>query len=658
MYNMYTSNIILQADGLPYPELNELRAFMMHPIFLVVLGCNMLLEYDPVGIRPWSIFAHVVGFLANLLRIVLSILFFLLELLILPVRIILGAMLTPAAFAFSLGHIYALPCAILHAALLGSGGTVLRLVTLAKCSDPDFYVHVRNAGALGRVLCFRMSNARHASYLAASFNIRQRAGFGPEVLWVRGQSVFVADWTIFSLSNIWSCWLRKLNSKVWATWKLLDLKTMEWRRVVITADMDFQDRFRDTLSRYSTWRELFSMSSTPAEDSEGTGLCPTSIRVRKLRLEQEQYCFGELYISRSTKNHMVVDVESGERCTHRENPAGAPQVALFRTSNPIEERNGEMPITEQNGSSFVEEHIEQSSRRGGEKRVPPILNPVEHDVGITVDHQLSSQKKPTTLLPTVEGNTRTSTYSLINGEQTPKPDPDAADEKREIGYTERTFAVPFLELCGSEEMILSMEHLDVLNTLEDLDNLYRSPLGWNKYHLMRAMDHQIKLVRYDRRLFGHLMAIISSIFIYVQFRDGSVDNLLHISVDVYALIVANYALLTAYAAEVLTGPVTDVTEVKSERYGVIATRAIDRGYVRGFHVPNGEWLRYENGLETLPIHVVRRSEVNLTCNSVVRDGIDGPKIRIIGYESQQGHRRDSRHAGYSVEEMDWIDHGD
>lgn len=181
-------------------------------------------------------------------------------------------------------------------------------------------------------------------------------------------------------------------------------------------------------------------------------------------------------------------------------------------------------------------------------------------------------------------------------------------------------------------------YVGTIADLPDLEEYYNSPLGWNKYHHMQAAGNQIMVTRYDRRVLTHAIATMSSLSYYVQFRDSS-EGWLGLSVDLYGLVLANYALITGYAAEILIGKVNDVVDAKSDRYGVIVTKAIDRGYVRGFHVPHGEWLRYKNGDSDFPKHEVSATEVNTTCNSFVFQSEQGMKIKAHGYQRDHGEVR-------------------
>lgn len=184
--------------------------------------------------------------------------------------------------------------------------------------------------------------------------------------------------------------------------------------------------------------------------------------------------------------------------------------------------------------------------------------------------------------------------------------------------------------CGRWAHKKSIEHLGTMDRMEDLEELYNSPLGWNKYHKMRAAGNKIQVSRLDRRALVHIIAFASSMIFYVQFRDAKEPGWLGASVDLYALTFANYAFITLYAAEILTGAVNDIVEAKSVRYGVICTRAIDRGFVRGFYVPGGHWLSYENGSKDLPWYPVTKTQINVTCNSVIQCS-SGSNVKVAGY---------------------------
>lgn len=216
-----------------------------------------------------------------------------------------------------------------------------------------------------------------------------------------------------------------------------------------------------------------------------------------------------------------------------------------------------------------------------------------------------------------------------------------SDTPASSGLRRRTALQRRTDMAWKLAIVVSYVDLGLISELFELDEWYNSPLGWNKYHLMRAEGTRIRIVRRDRRALSHLIATISSLLLYLQFRDSS-QGWLGLSIELYGLIIANYALVTGYAAEILIGKVSELVNAKSDRYGVIATRAIDRGYVRGFHVPNGDWLRYKNGHEDLPTHGVTKTEVNVTCNSTVQQTQAGMKIRTFGYNGDPGEELDWR----------------
>ena len=195
---------------------------------------------------------------------------------------------------------------------------------------------------------------------------------------------------------------------------------------------------------------------------------------------------------------------------------------------------------------------------------------------------------------------------------------------------------------GSPAFSTSDESCGEISTLYELEEYYNSPLGWNKYHRMTKEGNKIRVSRPDRRIMSHLLALLSSLSLYLWYKDSSKGRF-GLFIDLHALIVANYAFITAYAGEILVGKYSEVVDAKSERYGIIVTRAIDQGYVRGFHVPNGNWLIYKNGEKGSEVHKITKTEVNATCNSVVKDEGIGMRIKVIGYDDQL------------VDEFDWVE---
>lgn len=76
-------------------------------------------------------------------------------------------------------------------------------------------------------------------------------------------------------------------------------------------------------------------------------------------------------------------------------------------------------------------------------------------------------------------------------------------------------------------------------------------------------------------------------------------------------------------------------DAKNERYGIMVTRAIDQGYVRGFNTENSRCLIYQNKDKGDEVHEITKTEVNATCNLVVREEGNGMKITVIGYDGKE-----------------------
>lgn len=193
-----------------------------------------------------------------------------------------------------------------------------------------------------------------------------------------------------------------------------------------------------------------------------------------------------------------------------------------------------------------------------------------------------------------------------------------------------------IEEEGKDKVGPKFKALDNLGTVSkscELENLLYSPLGWNKYHRMEAYENKVKVRRFDRRCSAHLLALAASIillsFFFNRSRTSS-DNasssksLESLSVDVYALVLAVYVFVSTFAGEAIFGMVEDIAEAKSERYGLIVNRAINSGFVRGFHVmdyngKNGKWMVHKNEelKDASVIHQVSIHEAKLM-NSVIQ----------------------------------------
>lgn len=170
-------------------------------------------------------------------------------------------------------------------------------------------------------------------------------------------------------------------------------------------------------------------------------------------------------------------------------------------------------------------------------------------------------------------------------------------------------------------------HLKTFSNIRELEDLFYSPLGFNKYHHMEAYENMIKVHRPDRRWNAHLLALVSSFLLLCFFQyqssassetEFSFFSLDTLSVDVIGLLIANYVFISAFAAEALTGKVEDIVDARNERYGLIVSKALNGGFVRGFHVVDekGEsydWMFYENEdrQRASAIHQTSTDEVQL-----------------------------------------------
>ncbi|KAI0561906.1 hypothetical protein FGB62_69g117 [Gracilaria domingensis] len=481
LYNMYSRNIRAEGDGIGYNELNLLRAILLEPVLYVVMRSNLLLHFNFGLMNGYVILGHGLGLIFNLFRLVISVSILIFEAIAWPVRIIVGIALAPIAMLLSAGHVYALPCKVIHELLFDTGFIHVRRITVSQF--PVSRKRVLNAGVLGPVQVYEASSGKQASYIASYLQIQQRCGNGPESIWIHGRHVLVSDWRQISLSGILQ------RGKF--SWDLLDLRTWHWRRTI------FQFGDKGILTRSSPHRaHLENGSCVDSPESSAT----------------------ECDVGNSMAD------------------AGVNSITDFRDE-----------------TRFM------TTRSEG----------------------LNQQQ-------------------ILTGIQT----------------------------ASLRKNVLSDETLDPLSTLSEVEEFYTSPLGWNKYHWMQATGNQVRVLRRDRRVLAHITALVSCLFLYFQFREES-TGWFGISVELQALLVANYALVVVYAAEIVVGKTVDIVDAKSERYGTIVTRAIDSGFVRGFHVPNGHWLGYKNGAEWLPWHSVTPEEVNATCNSVVFKTGYGRKIKVL-----------------------------
>ena len=114
-YLMYLGNLRVEGDGMPFPELNLLRLVLLYPIIFVVMGINLLIDYNYDKPTMSVIYlAHAMGFVVNIIRIVLSSVIFVVEVAALPFRIVIGTLLSPLALYISAGHIYAIGVSAVH----------------------------------------------------------------------------------------------------------------------------------------------------------------------------------------------------------------------------------------------------------------------------------------------------------------------------------------------------------------------------------------------------------------------------------------------------------------------------------------------------------------------------------------------------------------
>lgn len=504
-FHMYSENLQIEGDGLPYFELVALRALLLYPLNRVILNVNMKLSLSYNG----RVFFHAFGLFYNVIRVVASLTILLIEIPAFLLRLVLGYILYPVAIKLTAGHIYALPLAVIHSLISVPHKTSHCTVDVAMRSINSEKV---NAGWLGPVTCFEAKNFQDASYIAAIYMLQQRGGGGPEVVCIRDNRVFVSMWRPLSISALFST-----SDQV--SWKLMDPVTYITRHVVVTFKKGLQESVRPSSSSNGTRNTPPQNNATPQQNA---------------------------HASRNLSQSNVA------------------------------------------ASQYVVVPVEQTSD------------------SVTVVRPASAQYPP-------EQST------MLLGRHSSSPDSRTPSQRLNDNEALRSIDGKRLKA------FFSNQHLGTMDKLEELEELYNSPRGWNKYHKMRAVGTNVQVTRNDRRALGHLMALVWSLLIYWQFRDPKEPGWFGSSVDLYALVLANYAFITTYAAELLTGPVNDVTDAKSGRYGVICTRAIDSGFVRGFHVPGGHWLNYKNGDERLPWYTVTKTEVNVTCDCVMMDS-SGTKV--------------------------------
>lgn len=614
-YCKYAGNLTVEGDGLGYLDLNVLRLFVNRMCSLQILLANRLLETNP-DTWTYSVYlAHTTASTFNGLRVLLSLVILVLEIVVLPVRFVVGIVFNSILTTLSLGHMYALPMELSfslsrvyqHTWLIYflpiHNPLVLRTVKVAPLRDPHARITIRNAGLHGPVWCCRMSNAHNASMLAAQFKIRQRAGDGPEAILVTGAYVYISRWVPLSASSIFPDLMRHLspndlprsifrNSALQedrniASWKMLDTTTHEWRMTLIEFEDKWTERVRDAPPRrFPTLEEMRVGVRTHYSLYINAAVDPNPARVMD-----------------SNPHSVNIPVDAGNESPGQVQQQGQPQDQPVHTA------------PSPSHPTFSSSHIPSGAHPS---------NQALQNQSLQVPAVEEAAENTTTVAAAVQFET---TLSSVRSR-----------EQR-------------VHLCGVRSYLVSDEHLGTVSTLQQLEEIYNSPLGWNKYSHMRARGDKIEVVRNDRRVLGHILAILSSIILYVQFRDRD-EGWAGSSIDLNALIFTNYAFITAYAAQIITGPVLDVVEAKSDRYGIMVTRAIDRGFVRGFHVRHGEWLDYRNGAVHLPCHEVRRSEVNLSCNSVVAARDEGLKVKVLAYNYMQSIRAIESKL-YEYHELPW-----
>ena len=87
----------------------------------------------------------------------------------------------------------------------------------------------------------------------------------------------------------------------------------------------------------------------------------------------------------------------------------------------------------------------------------------------------------------------------------------------------------------------SSESRGKISTRYELEQYYSNLLGWTNYYKMSKEGNKVRVCHPDRRLMSHLVALLSSLSLYLWYK-YSTNKILGLSVDLQALIIAYYAL--------------------------------------------------------------------------------------------------------------------
>ena len=198
-FGMYSGNIAAEADGLGYSELNILRAlfFELSIQGLLVLLSN--LEYSRKHNIHMSLLLRYLSWWyewsVGFWMIVFKIPILLVELVVWPIRFVLGIFLDGVSLIFSGGQLYELKGAFV--APFACTTRRIKVRNLVPCRITTIPIF-----CLGKVLWFETSNQSDASYIVSVLKLQQRCGTGPEGILLDGTNVFVSWWRPWTLTSL------------------------------------------------------------------------------------------------------------------------------------------------------------------------------------------------------------------------------------------------------------------------------------------------------------------------------------------------------------------------------------------------------------------------------------------------------------------------
>lgn len=231
-FGMYSENITVEADDLASHEVKILRALVLQPFVTAAIHYSSFLAYTSLKAEVTPLRPTVISYVfsvpvylsfiifSNLGRIICTICCLLIELCAWPIRVILGAALSPITTSFSLGHVYAFSYSCLIHSYCSC--TTTRRIKVKN----SVYCRIRTdpASFFGKVLWFQTRSHSDASYITAVLKIQQRCGTGPEGILLDGKNVFVSWWRPWTITNL----VRGRETE----WSLWDVQGLIWRRML------------------------------------------------------------------------------------------------------------------------------------------------------------------------------------------------------------------------------------------------------------------------------------------------------------------------------------------------------------------------------------------------------------------------------------------